>query len=149
MKYIRLIAFVLAAIGVCATGALAQELKVGDMAPDFTLKASDGQTLSAPVTVTLTVNPVNDAPVAVNDSFAIDEDTALVIAAPEPTGPSQTAVALDRAQELAPKAGHLVDWRVTCHAARRLGRALCARARSARCTHDASSRPGAGVQRGG
>jgi len=44
MKYIRLIAFVLAAIGVCATGALAQELKVGDMAPDFTLKASDGQT---------------------------------------------------------------------------------------------------------
>jgi len=25
-------------------GAWAQELKVGDMAPDFTLKASDGQT---------------------------------------------------------------------------------------------------------
>src|SRR5206468_629563 len=48
----------------------------------FTYQASDGQTLSAPVTVTLTVNAVNDAPVAVNDSFAIDEDTALVIAAP-------------------------------------------------------------------
>lgn len=29
---------------VFATGALAQELKVGDVAPDFTLKASDGQT---------------------------------------------------------------------------------------------------------
>ena len=41
---IRLIAFAVAAIGVLATGAWAQELKVGDMAPDFTLKASDGQT---------------------------------------------------------------------------------------------------------
>ena len=40
---IRLITL-LAAISVGATGAWAQELKVGDMAPDFTLKASDGQT---------------------------------------------------------------------------------------------------------
>ena len=44
MKSIRLVTFVLAAISVLATGAWAQELKVGDMAPDFTLKASDGQT---------------------------------------------------------------------------------------------------------
>ena len=43
-RRIRIAAFVLAALGVFATGALAQELKVGDMAPDFTLKASDGQT---------------------------------------------------------------------------------------------------------
>ena len=43
-KSIRFIVLVLAAIGVCATGAWAQELKVGDMAPDFTLKATDGQT---------------------------------------------------------------------------------------------------------
>jgi peroxiredoxin Q/BCP len=43
---IRRIAFALAAISVWATGAWAQELKVGDMAPDFTLKASDGQTYS-------------------------------------------------------------------------------------------------------
>jgi peroxiredoxin Q/BCP len=43
-RSIRLITLVLAAISVWTTGAWAQELKVGDMAPDFTLKASDGQT---------------------------------------------------------------------------------------------------------
>jgi peroxiredoxin Q/BCP len=40
---IRLLIFA-AAISFFAAGAWAQELKVGDMAPDFTLKASDGQT---------------------------------------------------------------------------------------------------------
>jgi thioredoxin-dependent peroxiredoxin len=35
---------VLAAMSLWTTVALAQELKVGDMAPDFTLKASDGKT---------------------------------------------------------------------------------------------------------
>jgi peroxiredoxin Q/BCP len=34
----------LAAFLVFATGAVAQELKVGDTAPDFTLQASDGHT---------------------------------------------------------------------------------------------------------
>jgi peroxiredoxin Q/BCP len=42
-KSIRLM-ILLAAIGVGAVGAWAQELKVGDVAPDFTLQASDGQT---------------------------------------------------------------------------------------------------------
>jgi peroxiredoxin Q/BCP len=42
-KSIRLI-ILLAAISVGAVGAWAQELKVGDVAPDFTLKATDGQT---------------------------------------------------------------------------------------------------------
>src|SRR5207247_804957 len=51
--------------------------------PDsFTYKASDGSANSATATVSLTVRPVNDAPAAVNDSFATDEDTALTIAAP-------------------------------------------------------------------
>ena len=44
MKTIRLITFALAAISLLPAGAWAQELKAGDMAPDFTLKASDGQT---------------------------------------------------------------------------------------------------------
>jgi peroxiredoxin Q/BCP len=44
MKTIIRFITVLAAISVLATGAWGQELKVGDMAPDFTLKASDGQT---------------------------------------------------------------------------------------------------------
>jgi peroxiredoxin Q/BCP len=43
-RSIQLIIFVLVAISVWTTGGWAQELKVGDMAPDFTLKASDGQT---------------------------------------------------------------------------------------------------------
>ena len=34
----------LAMLAVFSTDAAAQELKVGDAAPDFTLKASDGQT---------------------------------------------------------------------------------------------------------
>ena len=35
---------ILAAVGVLATGASAQELQVGDQAPGFTLQASDGET---------------------------------------------------------------------------------------------------------
>jgi thioredoxin-dependent peroxiredoxin len=38
------IALIVASITLWASGALAQELKVGDVAPDFTLKATDGQT---------------------------------------------------------------------------------------------------------
>ena len=40
---IRLLIFAVA-ISVYAASGWAQELKVGDIAPDFTLKASDGQT---------------------------------------------------------------------------------------------------------
>ncbi|MEO5917529.1 MAG: Ig-like domain-containing protein [Luteolibacter sp.] len=48
----------------------------------FTYHASDGNLSSNIVTVTLTVNPVNDAPVAAADSGTTDEDIALVVAAP-------------------------------------------------------------------
>ena len=48
----------------------------------FTYTATDGLATSAPATVTLTINPVNDAPVANNDSYSVNEDTTLNISAP-------------------------------------------------------------------
>ncbi len=50
-------------------------------ADSFTYRANDGVADSAEATVTLTINPVNDAPVASGDAYTTDEDTALVIAA--------------------------------------------------------------------
>jgi VCBS repeat-containing protein len=47
----------------------------------FTYRASDGS-LSDVATVFLTINAVNDAPDAVNDSYATNEDVALTVAAP-------------------------------------------------------------------
>lgn len=41
---VGLLGVVAAGLVVWPAGAAAQELKVGDMAPDFTLQASDGQT---------------------------------------------------------------------------------------------------------
>ena len=44
----------------------------------FTYKASDGQAQSGVATVTITVTPINDAPVAANDdSYTTPEDTQL------------------------------------------------------------------------
>ncbi|EKO3837942.1 tandem-95 repeat protein, partial [Vibrio harveyi] len=48
----------------------------GDATISYTV--SDGQ-LTDDATVAVTVNPVNDAPVAVNDTVATDEDTAVTI----------------------------------------------------------------------
>ncbi|TNC66301.1 tandem-95 repeat protein, partial [Rubellimicrobium roseum] len=45
----------------------------------FTYKANDGIADSNVATMTLTVNPVNDAPVAVNDSSAVDEDQTVIL----------------------------------------------------------------------
>src|SRR5439155_22043274 len=52
--------------------------------PDsFTYKAQDpSNALSNLATVSLTIIPVNHAPVAVNDSYSTNEDTALTVAAP-------------------------------------------------------------------
>src|SRR5207247_1238949 len=47
----------------------------------FTYTANPGPTHSSAATVTMTSSPANDAPVAVNDSFATNEDTALTITA--------------------------------------------------------------------
>ena len=51
--------------------------------PDnFTFKANDGQADSNVATVSITVNPVNDAPVAANDAYDVDQDGILNVAAP-------------------------------------------------------------------
>src|SRR5205085_909908 len=48
----------------------------------FTYRASDGQANSNTATVSLTVTPVNDPPVAANDSYSTAEDTPLAVSAP-------------------------------------------------------------------
>jgi VCBS repeat-containing protein len=51
--------------------------------PDsFTFKANDGTADSNVATATITVTPVNDAPVAANDAYSVNEDTALTVTAP-------------------------------------------------------------------
>ena len=50
----------------------------------FTYKANDGALDSNVATVSLTVTPVNDAPVAANDSYSTSEDTPLTVAPPAP-----------------------------------------------------------------
>jgi VCBS repeat-containing protein len=47
----------------------------------FTYQANDGTEDSNVATVSLTVRPVNDAPVADDDAYATDEDTPLIVAA--------------------------------------------------------------------
>ena len=49
----------------------------------FTYKANDGKLDSNIVTVNITVNPVNNAPVAVNDSYNTNEDTVLNVSSRE------------------------------------------------------------------
>src|SRR6185503_6136440 len=50
--------------------------------PDsFTYKANDGQADSGIATASITITAVNDAPVAVNDSYTTPEDTTLNVAA--------------------------------------------------------------------
>jgi VCBS repeat-containing protein len=48
----------------------------------FTYRAYDGTTTSQVATVTITVLPANSGPLAQNDSYATDEDIALVLPAP-------------------------------------------------------------------
>ncbi|MCH8921558.1 MAG: tandem-95 repeat protein [Planctomycetes bacterium] len=46
----------------------------------FTYVANDGELDSQLATVTITVNPIDDPPVAVDDEYAVDEDVVLVAA---------------------------------------------------------------------
>ena len=48
---------------------------------NFTFTVSDGLATSAPATVSLTINAVNDAPVAVADTYNISEDDVLTVSA--------------------------------------------------------------------
>ncbi len=51
--------------------------------PDsFTYRASDGQATSDPATVSLTVTPVNDAPVAGDNAYSVGEDGGALVRAP-------------------------------------------------------------------
>jgi VCBS repeat-containing protein len=61
-------------------------------ADSFTYKAYDGQAYSDAATVTITVNPVNDAPVATSQSVTTDEDTpkAITLAASDVDGDALT-----------------------------------------------------------
>src|SRR5262249_15238745 len=48
----------------------------------FTYKTTDGSLQSGLATVTITVNPVNDRPVANADSYTVNEDNQLTVSAP-------------------------------------------------------------------
>jgi len=48
-------------------------------ADSFTYKANDGSLDSNLATVSLTINPVNDAPVAGNDAYSTNEDVPLIV----------------------------------------------------------------------
>jgi VCBS repeat-containing protein len=68
-------------------------------ADNFVYKANDGTTDSGVATVVITVTPLNDPPVAVDDSYGMDEDTTLTVQPPgvltndtEPDGDSLTGV---------------------------------------------------------
>jgi uncharacterized repeat protein (TIGR01451 family) len=68
-------------------------------ADSFTYRASDGTTNSGIATVTITVVPVNDPPVALNDQYSTVEDRVLIVPAPgvlgndsDPDGDALTAI---------------------------------------------------------
>ncbi|KKK84007.1 hypothetical protein LCGC14_2787680, partial [marine sediment metagenome] len=67
-----------------ADGSFTYEPEADYFGPDsFTYKASDGLEESNLATATITVNGTNDAPVAVDDEYSVDENTTLTV---EPSG---------------------------------------------------------------
>ncbi len=66
-----------------STGAYTYTPAANYNGPDsFPFKANDGSADSNVATVSITVNAVNDAPVANNDSYTVNEDTTLNVSAP-------------------------------------------------------------------
>ena len=64
-------------------GALYQGLKAGESAADsFSYTVADLSGATAEATVTVTIGGVNDAPVAGDDDYALDEDHTLAVSAP-------------------------------------------------------------------
>ncbi len=69
----------------------------------FTYRASDGALFSNTVTVTIDVNPIDDAPLAVDDEYLIEDDSPLVVTAQDgvlandsdPDGDNLTAVLVE------------------------------------------------------
>jgi len=66
----------------------------------FTFRVSSSSGTSNTGTVSITVNPVNDAPVAVNDAKSTNEDTSLVFAASNLTANDAAGPANESAQSL-------------------------------------------------
>jgi VCBS repeat-containing protein len=71
----------------------------------FTYRASDGSATSNLATVTLAIDPVNDAPTATPDSYTVAEDGTLTVGTPgvlgndpDPDGDTLTAVLVDDVQ---------------------------------------------------
>ena len=64
------------------TVAALQQLALGQSVTDtFTYRVSDGQTLSNTAIVTITIDGRNDAPTVGNDTYSVDEEQTLTVAA--------------------------------------------------------------------
>jgi VCBS repeat-containing protein len=71
------------ALALLADGSFSYTPAAGYVGSDtFTYRANDGVTNSPPATVTLTVNAVNRAPVAVADAYNVNRNTVLTVGAP-------------------------------------------------------------------
>jgi hypothetical protein len=65
----------------CSSGSYTPDLNFNG-SDSFSYKANDGQVDSNTAVVSVTVNPVNDPPLAVGDSYTTAEDMPLTVAAP-------------------------------------------------------------------
>ncbi|HEY6743479.1 MAG TPA: Ig-like domain-containing protein, partial [Lapillicoccus sp.] len=70
-------------VALSGDGSFTYTPNAGYNGPDsFTYRASDGQLTSNVATVTLTVTPVNEAPVAVDDAYTVAEDSSVDVPPP-------------------------------------------------------------------